>query len=327
MFEYSLNNQLISNIINLSKALGSDKTAHLHGSFGDIYCQLSVINEYNFINENKINILIDESYSELIKKTKSDKLCKVFFTNSNGINSLLSNFSVLGINSNLPIRMLPTVYPMIPELINEAKIAYIDFLRLLIGSKVEGKLRPIESDSDFEDAKKILHNNDLPIGKTVLLTCDHNTHQEFSEEFWFNLCNFISNLGLTPCLNASGTLNSGHKILNQSNIKRIKIPPHLAISLPAACGFFIGSTCGFQALQGFFNNKCICIHLVNAESGKYNYMKDKFGNIYLPKNLLLSIASPQQKLDTHLEFIVESQQLGTNDLTIIKKHLISLNNI
>jgi hypothetical protein len=184
--------------------------------------------------------------------------------------------------------MMATLYPFVNDLIKSGSLAYLDFLRVMAKSESIGAMEPMETSGWHRDsAMQLLAEADVPVGKTVLLSCDNNTQIEFSETFWLEVAALVRNAGLIPCLNASGTSRSNHQpvLLREVDyLKKIVVPPHLAVSVAAACGFYIGGTNGFTGIQCLFNEPAKGLHLINCTESQAGVAKEKGGGenpIYL----------------------------------------------
>ena len=268
---------LLSQLLDLKTKNNLNKIIHFHGSFGDIYCQLSVYAES--INNLGNLLLIDIKYKELVLYVKNENDC-IIFIDSAMLNNQFSKLDILGNDTTLPIRLLPTLYPMVPELMSNLELKYSAFLRLLLDSSEKNHFKQIEiRENTYEQVKNIFNDLDLPKGKTIIFSPDNNTQQIFSNEFWNDFLRFIEELKWTPVLNNSGNLSySESKFVFNSKIKKIKIPPHLAVSITEFAGAYIGGTNGFQTIQALFNKTSIGIHIINISSLSEGNLLDNFGN-------------------------------------------------
>jgi hypothetical protein len=281
MNEWQLNHisplKILSQLLRLKIENKLNKIIHFHGSFGDIYCQLSV---YSETNEQEGNLLlIDPRYNLLILNVKRELDC-IAFVDSNNLNLQFSKIGLLGNDKDLPIRLLPTLYPQVPELISNLNLEYSSFLRYLLDSKHINQFKQIEKRNNIlSEIEQIFQENDLIKGKTIIFSPDNNTQIEFSNEFWNSFVDYVRMLNWIPVLNNSGDLvNNKTKFTFNEDVKRIKIPPHLAVSLPEYAGAYIGGTNGFQTIQALFNNVSKGIHLININMIKDKMLHDKFGN-------------------------------------------------
>jgi len=327
MHEWQFENSSFSNIISIARAIGDNKVAHVFGSFGDVYFQTAIINEYNKNNEDAIHLMIDEKYKEFIEKTIQDIKVLVYYVESPKIHNLLTQNKILGEIKGLPIRLLPTIYPYIPELIYSGKLKYPDFIRTLIGSKVQGKIQSLENNEALKtEARNLLEKQKLPIGNTIMISCENNTHQEFKEEIWWEVIDIIEKRGFTVCINSSGTLSSKQRNLLNPKLKTMSIPPHLAVSIIEQCGGYIGTSNGLNGIQAYFNHTTYGIHLINASNGILNSTTDKFGNEVYPKLLGLEIIDPIEKSKKHEEIYVEYGRLTSENKDKINNLLKIISN-
>jgi hypothetical protein len=253
---------------------------HVHGSYGDIYIQLSVLKEIALTGR-KVAIIVDQLYTELVMRAGENLFAAVVTANGQFIDATLTSIGLLGRHDGLPTRMMATLYPFATDLIKSGSLAYLDFLRVMAKSEAIGSMEPMETSSWHRDtAMQLLAEAEVPIGKTVLMSCDNNTQLEFSEAFWLEVTALVRNAGLIPCLNASGTPRSNHQpvLLREVDyLKKIAVPPHLAVSVAAACGFYIGGTNGFTGIQCLFNETAKGLHLINCTESQAGITKEKGG--------------------------------------------------
>lgn len=268
---------LLSKLLYLKFENNLKKIIHFHGSFGDIYLQLSVYSELQDASGNLL--LIDSKYNSLVINVKKESDC-IAFINSNSLNLEFSKLGILGNNIELPIRLLATLYPIIPELLSRCELQYSTFLRFLLNSNNKNQFKQLENREKTKfEVEKLFNDHNLIKGKTIILSPDNNTQQEFSQEFWSDCIDYIEELNWIPVLNDSGNLiNNQSKFIFNKNLKKIKIPPHLAVSIPEFAGAYIGGTNGFQTIQAMFNLSDKGMHLINITSLKNELIEDNFGN-------------------------------------------------
>jgi hypothetical protein len=308
MYEWEMNvNQPLNFLAEINKINKYESPIfHIHGSMGDVYIQISLLNEKYKAGE-KFSIIIDEKYSEIIKKVFNDKLL-ILFVNEGIANTHFTKLNLLGKTKYYPIRMLPTVYPLMAELILEGKLNYVDFLRNLTNSNEEGSLKSIESKETYDQSIKYFESLGLPIGKTVILCPDNNTHHQLPSEFWNNIIKMIIKLGLTPSLNDSGSLiSNSSEIKNLINIKKIKVPISAIISITKIAGYYICGTNGYSCVQSLFNDSSIGIHLIK-ESCDRGFVVDKFGNKTKTQYNMHKNIYAKQFLGIQREIIIEEDK-------------------
>ena len=328
MYEWQYVNNNYNNLIAISKAIGDKRVAHVHGSFGDIYFQTAVINEYNCIHENSINIMIDEKYKEFVSKIIKNKKIEIYFVESPKIHNLLSQNNIIGEVNGLPIRMLPTLYPYIAECLYAGKLRYFDFARILIRSNAQGQIKPLEQGLELiNEARSILETLSLPIGKTILISCENNTHLEFDEEIWIEIINIIEKYGFTVCVNSSGTLVNGQKFLLDNRFKKLSMPPYLAVTLIEQCGGYIGTSNGLTGIQAYFNHSTPGLHMINAPNGRDNETKDKFGNKIFPRMMGLKEIDSERMSKMQNELYIEHGNLSNQNILDVENFLNKLSDI
>ena len=278
MFDKMYPLQFLNNILNAAGK--SAKIFHIHGSFGDVYFQCSAIKEAQEKYQN-ICVIIDEKYKNLANDTFAEiPKVKIILFEGATAHKMFSQISILGNKHEFPVRLLPTIYPMVGESIATGLLSYTGFLRLLTESDKVGPLEKIEQQQiNLKKAFQILAQANVPPGNTVLISADNNTQVEFSEEFWQQICEVIRSCGWVPCLNASGTFVPA-RILAQSGLPKVVVPPNLAVSIPTAAGCYIGGTNGFSTIQALYNDRVEGIHLINGNFIQKNKISDKFGLNY-----------------------------------------------
>jgi hypothetical protein len=326
MYEWELEKaQPLQFLLNVSKSsLKESKIYHVHGSFGDVYTQCSVVNEV--ANQNQpVTVLIDAKYAKLISLIKSPNLLALL-VDSNQVHYLLNRLGLIGNAGNYPIRLLPTIYPMVAECMLEGLLQHGDFLRITAGSKAAGHFLKLESEQDLVlEAKELFRKADAPEDRSILISADNNTQIEFSDKFWNDVCQYIYSRGWTPLINNSGTItqNKG-KILENSKWPKINVPPHLATTMPKVSGSYIGGTNGFSTIQALFNDKVKGLHLINGGGASGDYLLDKAGNkikveIYFHQNSFC-----KEFLGLQKEVLLDSEEITLNlkkEIDLITKNI------
>lgn len=300
---------------------GVEPIFHVHGSFGDMYCQCAAIKEA-LLSINSACVVIDQRFSTLASMAFAGKNVRLVFIDGGAANQVLTRLNILGKDHKFPRRLLPTLYPMVTECIHAGFLSYSDFLRLMTGSEERGHFAPIEVDDSWsQEACEMLSKAGAPIGRSVIICTDNNTQVEFPVTFWDAICNHLYRRGWTPCINDAGTLSKGYtEIALSQTWPKIAVPPHLPISIVSAAGGFIGGTNGFCTIQALFNDKPNCVHLINASHAADGMIKDKFGNLIDADRFLHSVAYKNEtrggvkeiyvtrpELDDEVKIILDSQ--------------------
>jgi len=293
----------------LNAAGKGTKIFHLHGSFGDVYFQCSAIKEAQDKYPN-ICVIIDEKYKDLANDAfAGTPKVKIILFDCATANKMFSQISILGNKHEFPVRLLPTVYPMVAESIGAGLLSYVGFLRLLTESDKVGPLEKIDQkEINLKKAFQILAQANVPPGNTVLISADNNTQSEFSEEFWLQICEVIRSCGWVPCLNASGT-SVPARILAQSGLPKVVVPPNLAVSIPTAAGCYIGGTNGFSTIQALYNDRVEGIHLINGLLIEDNKISDRFGNEFNVDLMFHKNTCKQQFLGLQKEILVQKNEV------------------
>jgi hypothetical protein len=251
---------------------------HVHGSFGDIYLQLSHLKYRASRAGAPFAVLIDPHYINLARRAIPSN-SMVIAVQSLTLNALLTDLGLLGKgDGSFPTRLLPTLYPLIAELVTRGALHYTTFLEFLIDIQPIDKLPSLESEVEHAWARNYVEALGLPVGSSVLICADNNSQKELSAEFWNNIINVIRRLGLTPCLNDSGsTGKSQSRTVTRQDIIRIKVDPDKAISIVSACGFYVGGTNGFIGIQSIFNSNAKGINFINAIGSDGKEILDRGG--------------------------------------------------
>lgn len=273
---------LLKQIMNASD--GSDDIYIVTGSFGDVYVQLSLLSEIMTASRSPV-VIVDGNY-QLLATNVLPNQAKLITANTAAIRQMLNRLGVLGNNKNFPIPLLPTLYPMIPECIHEGILKYCDFIRLLIKSTSSGKLLDIEN----YEAQNVLATAHLikaggKPGSSVIICPENNTNTEFEPSLWNNICEWMSEFGLTPMINASQKstgANSSDAISTQW--PRLTVPPHMAVTLTSVAGGYVSGTNGYATIQALFNKHSFGLHLINANTLHDDKIINKFG-IAAPKDI------------------------------------------
>ena len=280
---------------------------HLHGSFGDIYLCLSLVIEAFHENKIKSTIIIDPKYRKLVEKTCYEIEVNVLFVDGMAINAIFSDMDIIGGENNVPIRLLPTLYPYISTLIDQGKLTHCDFIRTLVGSSNTGRIKNIEKSEDLNlEAKEIINKAELEVGRTLLISADNNSQNELPDWFWLDFIEIVRSCNWQVALNNSGVLNTNEaKKLSNLKLPLIKVPPHLAVTLPSMCGSYAGGTNGLSSIQAIFNNKVNGFHFINLLEIKENYVRDKFSNKIPISRMFHRNAYDQSYCDKQIEYPID----------------------
>jgi hypothetical protein len=330
MFEWQVNHMVdLDNFAKIMRVLPvNELTYHVHGSFGDVYIQLSALKELLEEKDEVFHILIDEKYGLLADQALGSKIGK-FHINGNIVNNTFNKVGLIGKTGNLPLRLLPTLYPECSNLILSKRLRYSDFLRGIIDSKKTGFFSKIEDKSLLkQQAEDIIKNSGCIPGETIVISLDNNTHLEFSADFWIRIVEIINGNGISILLNDSGTLNfDGANLLSNTNLPRIKIAPQMAVTIPSIAGGYIGGTNGFSTIQALFNDEVPGLHFINAIESHNNIIIDKFGTKYDEGVMFHSNLYTESFRNNQIEVLVKktTSQLDLYNLLIEYIKLIKSN--
>ena len=326
MFEWQTNH--IADLDNFTKIMrvlpASESTYHVHGSFGDVYIQLSALKELVEEKDEAFHILIDGKYSVLASQALGNKIGKLY-SNGNAINNLFNKIGLIGKMKNLPIRLLPTLYPGCSELILTKRLTYSDFLRGIIGSNKKGFFSKIE---DIEKLKKQAENIIVNAGcipnKTVILSLDNNSQKELPADFWMSIVDLIKKAGLKVLLNDSGTLSYiGANLLSNTNLPRVKVEPNLAVTIPSVAGGYLGGTNGFSTIQALFNDLVPGVHFLNSTESQNYKVIDKFGNEF-PENILFHSETFSEEFRNHQIEVLVTRKMDSKVIFDLMTEYIKL---
>jgi hypothetical protein len=111
--------------------------------------------------------------------------------------------------------------------------------------------------------------------------------------------------------------------LGASKWPKIKIPPHLAVTIASLSGAYIGGTNGFSTIQALFNKNVVGMHLINGESKKGAYLRDKSGNQILIDQYFHKNAFADQFVGLQKEFLIQNPILDLELKLKIENILVS----
>lgn len=292
------------------KAKPDRKTFHVYGSFGDVYLQLSVLTELLRDGES-INIIIDKNYQKLtdLALSKWPAQANVLLAPGSVVNQMLTNIDLLGKSKNFPIRLLSTLYPMVPNCIYDGVLQYVDFTRLLAGSSCKGKLSPLEChERNINEAEEIIIESGGKIGSSMIICPHNNTHEEFTAEFWLNIIEFVKNAGWTPLINSGGALRSNViSDLASYGFKTINIPPHLVVTVTATAGSYTTGVNGYSTIQALFNYRTVGFNLINNNCCTEGRIIDKALEGANPQIMSHSYSFREQDLGLQRDIMIADQ--------------------
>lgn len=301
---------------NLLKNIGDyDKLFHFYGSFGDVYIQAACVKE--ILNENqKVVVICEKRYINLIKNSLKKNITNYIEADGNFINKILNEEKIIGKSKFFPIRMLPTLYPLVSECIASQKLQYIDFLRVLLDSKVNNNLEKIEDENSISHAYQYLENNKIKMGNTIIISADNNTQLELCDDFWLQFIKIAQNYNYDICINASGTINKAAVKLMNTQYKKLEIPPEIVVSLTELAGLYASGNNGYATIQSVFNEKK-GFHFIKKPN-ENGFLSDKFSNFIPINQYFHSNSFKYQFLNNQIEIIVDDGETEENYLKIDK---------
>ena len=327
MFEWQIKYNNLDNFTKIQRVLPINESSfHVYGSFGDVYIQIAVLKELLEEKKEKFNVIIEEKYANLVNNALGQNIGKYYA--DGGVNQLFNEIGLLGKTGNLPIRLLPTLYPGCSELIMAKRLYYSDFLRGIIGVEKKGYFSKIEDNDKLSiEAEQIIKAAGCEPGKTILLSLDNNTQKELTEEFWMRIIKNIAKQNKHILLNNSGTLSyKSASMLSELNIPKINVPPELAIALPTIAGGYIGGTNGFSTIQALFNDNIKGVHFINSIECTENRITDKFGNKFDPEVLYHSKTWKETFRKKQIEKVIDKETSIEEINNIIQKYIeVNLN--
>jgi hypothetical protein len=284
----------------------NQKCFHVHGSFGDVYFQLSALKEIAVQGEQFV-IAVDSKYELLAALAFENTTTKAVFLDSAALNYALNSVGIFGVGPGYPIRLLPTVYPMVPEALLNGLMGYIKFLRLLVGSTLMGPMRSLEVNKRlWDEAAQEVRAAGLTPGKTIIVCADNNTQLELGDSSWERVISTVQKKGWNVVLNDSGNLSrTGALKLTYLNLPRIKVKPHLAVALPSILGGYVCGTNGFATIQAFFNGNVRGTHFINGDAVIDGVAVDKFNCRYPVKMAFHQKSNPDEFLGLQEELIYD----------------------
>lgn len=290
---------------------------HLHGSFGDIYMQCACVKETLKEND-KIVVICETRYVKLVKQAIGKNITHYVEADGGFINRILNDEKIIGKSNVFPIRMLPTLYPMITECIIKEKLQYIDFIRTLLNNdEKKGSLPKIENDYSKALAKEYLIENRIEIGRTVIISADNNTQEELSDEFWNQFIKIAENWNYKIVINSSGTIIKAAQKLMNTSYQKISIPPELVVSIAEVSGIYASGNNGYATIQALFNTKK-GFHFIKKPNQDEAILRDKFNNEINLNQFYHKNAFKGEFLNMQEEIQVDDKE-SNNNFKIINK--------
>lgn len=290
-------------LFEISRHVGvKDAIFQVHGSFGDVYIQLSVLKE--LIDRGaSFAILIDEKYQRLAMTALGGR-AQILFVNQPHLNMILNRQRVLGFSKDLPIRLLPTLYPMVAELMVSGLLKYSDFLRFLIHREVKqtGPFREIEGEGERIEARAQLESLRLRPGKTILISPFNNTQAPTPTKVLGHIIDIARAIGWDICVNtAASKIDFKSLYASHEDLVFFDVPAHIPVSFASLCGCYVGGTNGFSTIQALFNRDCRGIHIINAFDSAKGELKDQMGNQHSTKMFYHSVTFSEEFIGVQLE--------------------------
>lgn len=295
-------------LFEISRHVGiKDAIFQVHGSFGDVYMQLSVLSE--LIDRGaSFAILIDDKYKRLAMTALGDR-AQILFVNQPHLNAILNRQRVLGFSKNLPIRLLPTLYPMVAELIVSGLLKYSDFLRFLIHREVKqtGPFREIEGDDERIEAREHISKLGLCPGKTLLVSPVNNTQLPIPNRVLLHAVSIARDCGWDICINTAASRSDLRVLAAEApEVVFFDVPAHLPVSFATACGFYVVGNNGFATIQALFNSECEGLHLINGFDAVDGLIKDQAGNRVEVSRFPHAVMFRDQFLGVQIEHVLQN---------------------
>lgn len=316
----------------LAPKLAQGRVYIVEGSFGDVYIQFSVIREIledlEEVESSILTLVCDEKYATLAQLCCDgfEKKASAVVCTSSGMAFLTYTLDSEGIRGNcpgLPIRLLPTTYPLIPDLISCGILSYINFFRVLAGSNRRGPVQLIES---------LFKKNHSLSGATptrrpgVLISIDSYTFESPGLDLWISLYMRLENDGMSPYINATNE----NSALVKDFIRRLP-KPRTVIIQPEECvsvvssfqGGYIGSTSGLMAIQAYFNRWSRGIHIINKglASNQSDVILDHSKNAYKVDSLSWVKNFPAEVVGNQVDLIYSSNINVDDFVSKVVEHL------
>lgn len=287
----------------LSGLSGVERVFHCDGSFGDVYIQIACISEsLDKLPPKSTVVLIDSRYEKLASNALTNR-AKVILINTPNFRHILDSVSPLGKSSYFPTRLLPTLYPLIPDLMMAGLLNYVTFFRFMVDSSRVGPMQPIESvqNADFE----MVWRPSIIKRKTVLLVIEQNTHPALPFEFWCHVIREIKRRNFMPLLVVTKKDGSTYKRLIQwdPSLVSLNVPPEHIVTLTRLAGYYIGGSVGFLTIQSFFNSESRGIHVINlSNQDTEGFIMDNSNNKIRPEILSWRNQFPDEFIGNQEEF-------------------------
>jgi len=298
----------LSALINIRERAGKVASVfQVYGSFGDIYMQLSVIAE--LVDSGvKVAVLVDKKY-ERLATTALGASSQILLVSQSHINSTLNRQRILGFSDILPVRLQPTLYPLVAELILRGLLKYPDFLRFLVHREVKhaGPFREIEGESERIEARDLVSKLGLRFGRTLLISPFNNTQVPIPNRVLLHAVSIARDCEWDICINTAASRSDLRGLAAEApDIVFFDVPAHLAVSFATACGFYVVGNNGFATIQALFNSECEGLHLINSFDASEGFIKDQAGNMIEESRFPHAMMFRDQFLGVQIEHFLQN---------------------
>ena len=158
----------------------------------------------------------------------------------------------------------------IPVLINRGVLHPIDAYSYIFDiSNREKGIDYVYSGEEENAVQRVLQQNNLEEGRTVLISPSQNTHQEGGNAILKSISElkeFFQSLNLKVCANGHGLSEAQEEILRENKIPLIRMDPFLSVLFVERAGISFAPSTGIVECLLLSSRKARQIHLINSAS-------------------------------------------------------------
>lgn len=272
----------LNNLRDIENLLPPDRDSFLAtGSFGDYFLMfaLAVIRS----RKKPTNILLPEWVLRIIEIFEYDKENLSVQTYNSAIQGHLHQMIMRRphymANPKTLIPLLSTIYPLVPRLIYNGRLNYINLLCEIYEMEDVDKLPDVKfTELHEQEIVAICNKSNIKPNITAIISIDNNTNPEFSVIFWTNIVKKLQKLGLRCILNISQE-RPEQKFISNLCDGTVKMPPHLVTGIIDYAKYSIGGMNGLMTISSLFCKQAHIRGLIHTSSNNEHFTLDKFGSL------------------------------------------------
>jgi hypothetical protein len=254
------------------------------GSLGDVLISLSMVRE---VSARRVIFLVPNRFHLFCQRYVAANFGKLFFI-SDSVEyairrSLVSRSSLRPYPGKLSC-ILPTLHPLVCEMIYAGKLNYLEFLRFLIGSEEREAIVPINLEVSLK------HNSKLPAlssgdgRKTIVVSHSTMTVGGLELSDWLHAADALKKTDIRVIFNTSTSLENELNQIRSGGFEYISLSPHQIIEAVEDVDLWVGSFSGLAAFLSLCtkNRGVLTVFprskiMVDGHSGS-RHIVDKAGN-------------------------------------------------